>query len=181
VMFTAASTNGGTNPQYQWKRNGVNVGTNSSTYSSNVLANGDVISCVLTSSLTCAGTATVTSNAITMSVTSSVTPTISISTSSNTICAGSNVVFTATSTNGGTNPQYQWKRNGVNVGTNSSTYSSNVLANGDVISCVLDRKIDVEGKAADESDARMMSETNQATPTSAEATTAHRNTPRGPY
>src|SRR5690606_18043996 len=55
-----------------------------------------------------------------------VTSGISIQSSVTNICAGTSVTFTATSTNGGTNPQYQWKRSGVNVGTNSSTYSSNV-------------------------------------------------------
>jgi hypothetical protein len=50
-----------------------------------------------------------------------------------TICAGTNVTFTATATNGGAAPVYQWKLNGANVGTNSTTYASNTLVDGDVI------------------------------------------------
>ena len=64
-------------------------------------------------------------------------PSISIANASNSICAGSPATFTATEFNGGSNPAYQWKRNGINTGTNSSSYSSTTLNNGDRISCVL--------------------------------------------
>jgi ELWxxDGT repeat protein len=67
-----------------------------------------------------------------------VTPSVSISTSTTTICSGSNTSFTAVGTNGGSNPSYQWKKNGINAGTGSSiTFLSNTLSNNDVITCVL--------------------------------------------
>ena len=68
VTFTSAITNGGDAPVYQWKKNGVNVGTNSSGYTNSSWVNGDVVSCVLTSNQTCMVSNTVTSNAITVSV-----------------------------------------------------------------------------------------------------------------
>src|SRR5688572_16793623 len=136
TTFSATPTNGGT-PSYQWKLNGNNVGTNSSTYANNALANGGVITVVMTSSLGCANPNTATSNGITMTVTPADVPSVSISVNpGNTICAGTNVTFTATPTNGGT-PSYQWKLNGNNVGTNSSTYSNSALVNGDVITVVM--------------------------------------------
>ncbi|MFN8777749.1 MAG: HYR domain-containing protein, partial [Flavobacteriales bacterium] len=58
----------------------------------------------------------------------------------------SNAVFTATAVNAGSSPTYQWKLNGVNVGTNSPTYSNGLLANGAVITCELTP--DIPGCAA---------------------------------
>ncbi len=137
VSFTATAMNGGSNPAYQWKKNGANVGTNSATFTSSSLADGDMITCMLTSNAACAGTATVTSSGITVTVNPTVTPAISITADNATICAGTNVNFAATATNGGSNPAYQWKKNGTNIGSNSATYSSSALANGDVITCTL--------------------------------------------
>jgi hypothetical protein len=47
------------------------------------------------------------------------------------------VSFTATPTNGGTAPIYQWKLNNVNVGGNSATYTNSSFVNGDVVQCVM--------------------------------------------
>jgi gliding motility-associated-like protein len=48
------------------------------------------------------------------------------------------VVFTASHTNGGTTPTYQWKLNGNNItGANSATYSTTTLANIDVITVLM--------------------------------------------
>ncbi|MEL1255687.1 T9SS sorting signal type C domain-containing protein [Flavobacterium sp. DGU38] len=49
------------------------------------------------------------------------------------ICSGTSVTFTATPTNPGTTPVYQWKVNGTNAGTNSSTFTTTTLANNDVV------------------------------------------------
>ncbi|HLP55658.1 MAG TPA: T9SS type A sorting domain-containing protein [Fluviicola sp.] len=137
VNFTSTITNGGPSPVYQWKLNGSNVGTNASTYSNSALANGDVVTCELTSSAPCVSGSTATSNSIVFTVTTPVTPSVSISSNAgSTICAGTSVTFTATPTNGGT-PAYQWQVNGSNVGTNSATYATSSLNNGDVVTCVM--------------------------------------------
>jgi hypothetical protein len=137
VTFTATPTNGGGSPTYQWKLNGSNIATGA-TYTSTTLATSDVVTCVMTTSATCTTAPTATSSGITMTVNPVVTPTVSISitTGANPTCTGNALTFTATPTNGGT-PSYQWKLNGGNVGTNSTTYSNSSLADGSVISCVM--------------------------------------------
>jgi len=121
VTFTATPTNGGT-PSYQWKLNGTNVGTGV-TYSNSTLVSGDLVTCVMTSNASCLTTATATSNAISMNMSTAATPAISLAITSgaNPLCQGSAIVFTASTSNGGTSPAYQWQVNGVNAGTNSST------------------------------------------------------------
>ena len=46
--YSAVTTNAGDNPIFQWKLNGLDVGSNSSTYANDTLTEADVISCVLT-------------------------------------------------------------------------------------------------------------------------------------
>ena len=60
--------------------------------------------------------------------------TITSSASSNTICTGTNVTFTANAQNFSNTPTYQWFKNGVAItGATSSTYSTTSLANNDII------------------------------------------------
>lgn len=227
VTFTATPVNGGTTPSYQWKKNGNDVGTNSSGYMDAGLADGDIITCVMTSSNPCASPASATSSAITMDVacygaltvtsndfdvagtyayvgqfngapkwaqtgglytvywdaaasgwwleypddpffgggfgyfneTGSISelpctgwtamtisegcgplPVAGVSATAdpgNTITAGTSVTFTATPVNGGSMPHYQWKKNSINVGSDSNTYTDATLVDGDVIEVVL--------------------------------------------
>ncbi len=64
---------------------------------------------------------------------------VTVSANVTVICPGINVTFTATPTNGGSSPLYQFQLNGGNVGSNSSTatYSNNALADNDYVTCVL--------------------------------------------
>lgn len=135
VIFTANHVNGGM-PMYQWKVNGNNVGTNSSMFVSSTLANNDQVTVTITSSLSCVSTPTATSAPVTMTVLAPVVPSVAVTPSQSAVCAGTSVTFTATPTNGGT-PSYQWKKNGVNVGTNSATYTTSNLTTSDVFTVVM--------------------------------------------
>ena len=138
VTFTAVPANGGSNPSYQWKKNGGNVGANSDTYTDASPATGDQIQVLLTSNAVCATPATASSNVITMTVTTALVPSVSIEASpGSTICTGENVTFTAIPVNGGDTPSYQWKKNGSNVGVNSATYADASLVSGDQIQVVM--------------------------------------------
>jgi len=84
------------------------------------------------------GCQSVSSSAVVVTVNPNLPASVSIGASpAGAICSGTSVTFTATSTNGGATPSYQWKLNGSNVGTNSTTYTNAGLVNGDVVSCVL--------------------------------------------
>lgn len=139
VTFTATPVNSGSSPNYNFFLNGNSVQSSSSnTYSSSALSTNDNISCVMTSNNQCQTTHTANSNNLVMTLTANATPIISIqSNPGNTVCAGTNVVFTATPNNGGNAPTYQWKKNGNTVGTNSNTYADNNLSNNDSVWCVL--------------------------------------------
>lgn len=138
ITFNATPVNGGNAPTYQWKLNNTDIaGANSSSYENSALNNGDVITCTIKSDIACVTTPFATSKSIVIAVSTPVTPGISIAASATTVCAGSTVTFTATPVSGGNSPAYQWKVNGVNTGTNNAVFSSTILINGDVISCVL--------------------------------------------
>ncbi len=139
VGYVATPANGGPTPTYQWKKNGVNVGTNSSVYNDTNPIQGDQVMVEMTSNASCLTSSFASSNVITLSYSgSTVVPTVSISTSQTNICAGVNqVVFNANYFNGGYSPTFQWKRNGVNVGSNSAQLTLNAPVNGDQISLVM--------------------------------------------
>jgi hypothetical protein len=64
-------------------------------------------------------------------------PQISIANNSTAICSGVPVIFTATGTNLGDNPSYEWYVNGTPAGINDSTFSLTSLQTGDTIFCVV--------------------------------------------
>ena len=141
VNFSSIVVNGGSAPTYQWQTSPdgtiwTNIsGATSSSYSSSTLANGERIRVTIVSNATCASPSSANSNAITMTVNPNITPDVSISANPSTpICPGTSVTYTATPTNGGSNPSYQWKINGVNVGSNNPVFTTATLANNDVIS-----------------------------------------------
>jgi len=140
ISFTSVSGNGGLSPAYQWKVNGVNAGTNSPNFTYTAPAYNtqtvDAVTCVLTSSATCATTQTVTSNSVNVTVNPVLVPSVTIVPDANNVCAGTLVTFTATPTNGGNAPVYQWYKNGAASGTNSAMYAD-IFTNGDIVSVVM--------------------------------------------
>lgn len=120
VMLIATSSN-----SYLW--------SNGSTSQSITVTSGGNYSVSIFNANGCSST----SSATTVTVNPNVTPSVNISTPATTVCEGATTVFTATATNGGSNPSYQWKVNGNNVGSNSNTFSTSGLLNSQIVSCVL--------------------------------------------
>jgi uncharacterized protein (TIGR02145 family) len=135
VAFIATPGNGGSPPSYQWKVNGIGVGTNNPVYSY-FPNNGDVVTCVLNSNIACPIGNPATSNSIMMIVNANLPAGVSITATPNPFCPGSSVTLTATPSNGGGLPSYQWKVNGINVGISSNAYSYNPT-NGDSVRCIM--------------------------------------------
>jgi len=132
ITFTATPTNGGPTPVYSWTVNGGPVGTNSPTYLSTT-SNLDSVDVQMASSVaTGCLIDSITSDWVTMNVTTTVTASVSVS-GKDTICNGTSVTFTATPTNGGPTPIYSWTVNGGPVGSNSTTYVTSTLNNGDSV------------------------------------------------
>ncbi len=67
VTLTAVPVNGGNNPDFHWKINGVEVGTNTNVFTYNP-TNQDTITCILTSDLTCSSGNPATSEALVIGV-----------------------------------------------------------------------------------------------------------------
>ena len=65
------------------------------------------------------------------------TPALSISAPQTTICSGSSLSFTASPVNGGSSPVYQWFVNSTPAGSNSASFSSSSLNNGDTVKCIM--------------------------------------------
>ena len=127
ATFSVAAT--GTAPlSYQWQKNGVNVGTNSSSYTAAATTsdNGASFTVTITNSAgnTKSAAAILTVNA------APVAPSITTQPGSQSVTAGQTATFSVAAT--GTAPlSYQWQKNGVNVGTNSSSYTTAAATTSD--------------------------------------------------
>lgn len=125
VTFAAFVQDAGTSPAYQWILNGIDVaGANNPIYTNNNIKTGDVVRLRVTPSTNCG---VQTSSPVVMIVDTNVIPSVSISvTPSGSLYPNEPFTFTATPTNGGVNPTYQWKRNGTDItGATSGTWGAN--------------------------------------------------------
>jgi gliding motility-associated-like protein len=134
VSFAATPVNGGADPSYQWTVNGIDAGANNSVFTSSSLADGDVVAVILSGNALCVTAATAQSNPIPVHVSSTVAPTVNIVVSADPVCSGVEVTFSAV-TNSLVSEHYQWQVNGLDVGVDSSGYSTAGLASGDVVVC----------------------------------------------
>ena len=68
VQFDAIVTDGGTTPVYLWKKNGIDIGSDTSIYILNTPLSHDLVTCQITSSNLCADPVAVTSNTVELTV-----------------------------------------------------------------------------------------------------------------
>jgi len=137
VTFVATPSNVGTGPVYTWYRNNNPVLTGGTSFPTSVVSDKDEFYVTVTTNGVCSGIYIDTSNIITMHVLPWLAPGVSITANPNTtVASGTMINFTATPTNGGNKPGYQWTRNGAPVvGATSNIWGASTLSNNDQI-CV---------------------------------------------
>jgi len=136
AVFTALPFNGGSDPVYQWMKNGEPVGADTSIFTSATLQNNDLITLVMTSNESCASPDTAASNSITVQLKAAQVPSASLVASPGTeICLGETLQFNlSTNVSGGS---IQWLRNSQPVGTNEPVYSASDWSDNDQISALV--------------------------------------------
>jgi hypothetical protein len=136
VTFKASPSNGGTSPNYQWKIDGNNVGSNSDTFTTSSLSDAEIVTVIMTSNQTCITNTTATSNGISTKVNPRLEPSVSIDPSDTEFCSGDEVVYTAVPVNGGTSPSYQWKVGSTVVGS-GATFTTSGLSDSQSVTVTL--------------------------------------------
>jgi len=118
VIFTAAASNAGVTPAYQWMVNGAPMGPSAPTFVYSAPSQGDQVTCEVTSTLGCSGGQAATSNGISINV----IPTPVVSCSAIPGYTNEPTFFEADVTGGGLAPfTYEW-----NFGNNSFGSGSDV-------------------------------------------------------
>ena len=135
VVFTAFPTNPGLAPVYQWYINALPVGVNSQTHQYTP-ASADIITCTVTSSLACTSGNPASSNQVIMVVNPNNPVSVTLTSSTNHVCSGDPVIFTALPVNPGNSPYYQWRVNGSVQGPTLNLFTY-VPADGDCVACEL--------------------------------------------
>ena len=135
LLFTNASTGGQTT--YTWNFQGGNIATSNLTNPIVTYTLPGTYSVALTASNAIGSNTFTQLNYIT--VTPTVAPSVSIAliSGSNPMCAGASVSFSATTTNGGPGPSFQWRINGVGIGFNNPVFVTNAITASATITCVL--------------------------------------------
>jgi hypothetical protein len=129
ATFSVTAT--GTALTYQWRKNGTNisgaVSSNYTTPATTLVDNGAGFDVVITGSVAPAATSSVASLSVSLAGTA---PSISAQPASQAGIVGGSATFSVTAAGSGA-LSYQWKFNGINVGTNAPTYTRSGLIIGD--------------------------------------------------
>jgi gliding motility-associated-like protein len=137
VTFTATPVNEGSIPGYTWYKNGILIPLANGISYSYLPQDNDWVFAKVFSSTLCATGNPANSDTVTMEVNNNSAVSVSIIPSDNDVCSGTAVNFNSTSINPGTNPNYQWRKNGVDYGGGSTNTINYSPANGDTISLEL--------------------------------------------
>ncbi len=125
ITINPMPVKGGSSPHYTWMKNGAFTSSgNNYTY---VPVNNDQVYCIMQSNYPCRLLNTDSSSTITIAVDTPVSPIVTITANPGTLISkGQLLTLTADVISGGSNPVYQWLKNGVPIsGETNRIYSSN--------------------------------------------------------
>ena len=140
ITFNAIATDLGnaSNLNYTWTINGNTVaGATLDNFTASNLNDQDTVNCILTFDNNCFNGNTLSATPIILNITSTINPTATIVADQTTICEGETITFTINGNDLGNNPTFQWQIDGINTGNNSPTFSTNVLSEGQNITCTI--------------------------------------------
>ncbi|MGE5354879.1 MAG: immunoglobulin domain-containing protein [Deltaproteobacteria bacterium] len=137
INLEAILQNGGDNPQFKWFIDGQLQTETTGKFSSSQIKDGAKVYCEITSDAFCLIDTTAVSDTLSFTIDTLKTPDISIISSETLICSGDSVIFTALPVNQGNNPVYQWFVNGIQQGSNSSTFVASNIKDGEQVFCML--------------------------------------------
>ncbi|RFZ82916.1 hypothetical protein DYU05_12210 [Mucilaginibacter terrenus] len=145
ITFKATAADEGNSPTFQWRVNNALQAATGSTFTYNAPADGDKVTCTVLNTDYCAGIPSEQSALYVVSTEASIATALIITPSTtDAICAGVALSFTAVPSNVQTatqTPDYQWKVNGDLKGSNSATFTSSTLRNGDIVTCEMDSHV----------------------------------------
>ena len=130
VRYTAIPENGGLSPDIKWFVN--DLQTASGEIFDYQPAQSDEVYAVLTSSEACLVAPGFTSEKVSVAVIFGPVASVLLSSDAGTVCPGAEVLFTAEPLNGGTNPEFNWLVNGVEMASSGNSFSY-IALNGDVV------------------------------------------------
>lgn len=132
-----------TNISYQWIVNGNPVlGANSESFTTSDLSNLDTVNCVIFFDENCFTNNTLESAPVILNIISQANPTAIIEADQSTICEGESITFTVIGNDLGNNPIFQWQIDGIDVGTNNVTFTTNLISTGQNITCTINTNQD---------------------------------------
>jgi len=136
ITLTATGENWGDQPQFSWSIDGVEVANQSNPIFTTTAKANQNITCLVNSNADCTMAATATSNILTIDTIITTVPTLSITASNTQICAGTEVIFSATGNDWNPTTNVVWFLNGVSVAS-APTFSSNLLKDGQTVTAIL--------------------------------------------
>ncbi len=122
VVFTASANAAGASPVYHWFVNSTPQLNSDSIFSTYTLNDQDLVWVEVISSLSCAILPADTDSVV-VSVSPISNPSVTIMNTGNGTCVGDTIHWSATTSNGGPSPAFQWTVNGISQGFNTDTFS----------------------------------------------------------